>query len=78
MIVHKKLTITVEPQVYAGLQQMIGRGRISAFINALVRPHVIKEDLEAAYEEMAKDEEREQEAQEWSENLITDIQDETR
>ena len=78
MIVYKKLTITVEPKVYAGLQSVIGRGRISAFINALVRPHVVKEELEAAYAEMAKDEKREQEALEWSENLITDIQDETR
>lgn len=72
MTVQKKMTITVEPEVYAGLKRQIGRGRISAFINALVRPHVVKEELEKAYAEMAADEQREQEAEEWTENLITD------
>jgi predicted CopG family antitoxin len=76
--VHKKLTITVEQDVYAGLNSLIGRGRISAFINALVRPHVIKDELEKAYAEMAEDEKREQEAEEWSENLIGDTYNETR
>ncbi len=74
----KKLTITVEQDVYAGLNSLIGRGRISAFINALVRPHVIQDELEKAYAEMAKDEKREQEAEEWSENLIGDTYNETR
>ena len=75
---HKKLTITVEQQVYEGLHRVIGRGQISRFLNTLARPHVIEEDMEEAYREMARDEEREAEAMEWSENLLRDGQDETR
>ena len=73
---HKKLTITLEEEVYEGLRRFIGHGQISAFLNALARPHVVPEKLEAAYREMAEDEGLEAEALEWSENLISDIQDE--
>jgi hypothetical protein len=72
----KKLTITVDDDVYAGLHQTVGRRRISRFLNDLARPHVIKHALDAAYAEMAADEEREREATEWSEGLIADIADE--
>ncbi len=66
----KKLTLTVDERVYKGLHKKIGRGRISQFIEQLVRPHVTTEDLDAAYEVMSKEEKREQEALEWSEGLI--------
>ncbi len=72
MEAYKKLTITVERSVYEGLHRLIGRGRISAFLNNLARPHVVEEDLEHAYAEMAQDEERETKALEWSENLVTE------
>jgi hypothetical protein len=75
---HRKLTITIEQEVYEGLHRVIGRGRISAFLNALARPHVVEEDLEKAYREMASDSDREAEALEWSENLLRDSEDETR
>lgn len=75
---HRKLTITIEQEVYEGLHRVIGRGRISAFLNALARPHVVEEDLEKAYREMAEDSVRETEALEWSENLVRDGEDETR
>ena len=74
----KKLTITVEEDVYQGLHDVIGRGRISNFIEDLVRPHVLKRDLTADYQAMAQDEAREREALEWSENLIGDVAHETR
>ncbi len=74
----KKLTITVEEQVYEGLYNVVGRRNISQFINSLVRPHVIKPDLEAAYRDMAADEAREAEALEWAEATIGDVKDETR
>ena len=73
----KELTITVEEQVYNGLLQTVGRDNISQFINGLVRPHVMKSDLEASYREMAADEAREAEALAWSDALIGDA-DETR
>lgn len=63
----KKLTITLDEQVYEGLHKVVGRRRISKFIETLVRPHVINRDLDAAYREMAQDEAREAEALEWAE-----------
>jgi len=72
----KKLTITIDEGVYEGLHKVIGPRKISKFVEELVRPHVIRPNLEAAYAEMAKDEEREKEALEWAEGLIGDISDE--
>ena len=69
---YKKLTITLEEQVYEGLHQLIGRGNISSFINRLTKPYVIKKELEKSYQVMANDEDRERDALEWSENLLTD------
>jgi predicted CopG family antitoxin len=74
----KKLTITVDEKVYEGLHEVIGRQRISRFIEDLVRPHVLFQDLEAAYMEMAQDEARETEALAWSEATIGDVADEAR
>lgn len=63
---HRKLTITIDDEVYRGLQERVGPRRISGFIEELVQPHVIGGDaLEAAYREMAADPEREREAREW-------------
>jgi predicted CopG family antitoxin len=76
--VRKKLTITVDEQVYKGLHRVVGRRRISRFIETLVRPHVLREDLAAAYREMAEDEARENEALEWAEATVMDVGDETR
>ena len=72
---HKKLTITLDEQVYEGLHQVVGRGNISKFIESLVRPHVIGADLEADYRQMAQDEEGERQALDWAENMIGDVKD---
>lgn len=74
----KKLTITVDEKVYEGLRKRVGPRRISHFIEDLVRPHVIDEELEMAYAQMAKDEDRESEALEWSEAVVGDVSDEPR
>jgi hypothetical protein len=74
----KKLTITVDETVYEGLHKVIGRRRISQFIEDLVRPHVIGADLDAGYQAMAADEARETEALEWSEATIGDVADAAR
>ena len=74
----KKLTITVDEQVYFGLHDVVGRRKISQFIESLVRPHVIKHGLETAYREMALDEERETKALEWADATMGDVADETR
>ncbi|MFQ5525927.1 MAG: addiction module antitoxin [Thermoanaerobaculia bacterium] len=73
----KKLTITIDDEVYKGLYRRVGPRRISRFLEALARPHVIDEDLEAEYAAMAADEVREAEAVEWTDNLVGDALDET-
>lgn len=41
----KKLTITVDERVHEGLHAVVGRGRISRFIESLVRPYVVEKNL---------------------------------
>ena len=74
----RKLTITVDEQVYAGLHRVIGRRRISGFIESLVKPHVVTEDLTQAYQQMAQDEAREAEALAWAEATVDDVTDDPR
>ncbi|HET6197441.1 MAG TPA: hypothetical protein VFE12_16900, partial [Acetobacteraceae bacterium] len=38
----KKLTITVDADVYEGLHSVIGRRKISRFLTDLARPHVAR------------------------------------
>ncbi len=68
----KKLTITIDEEVYDGLKAVIGKRKISRFIEELVRPHVVKKDMYAAYQEMANDSVRESEALEWSEGTLAE------
>lgn len=63
----KKLTITVDDDVYKGLYAQIGKGNISRFLNEIARSYVITQEIQAGYQAMAADEEREAEALEWSE-----------
>jgi len=69
----KKLTVTIDEEVYEGLREIIGPRKISRFIEDLVRPHVTKKDIYAGYKEMAADELRESEALEWAEATVGDI-----
>ena len=45
---HKKLTITLDEDVYNGLHKKLGPRSISQFIEDLVRPYVESTDLEKA------------------------------
>src|SRR5436309_1145396 len=65
---HKKLTITLEEKVYRSLHTVIGRCNISQFIQSLIRSYVVDEDLESGYRDMARDREREGQAQQWAES----------
>ena len=70
---HKKLTISVDEVVYDGLNRIIGRGRISQFIEDLVRPHVPGIAIEEGYRAMAADVARERDAVEWVDALSQDM-----
>jgi predicted CopG family antitoxin len=69
----KKLTITIDEEVYTGLYKFIGPGKISRFVQEIVRPHVVRPNYESAYAEMAKDEKRENEALKWAEITFKDM-----
>jgi predicted CopG family antitoxin len=73
----KKLTITIDEEVYEGLHKTIGPRKISRYIQEIVRPHVVRPNLDSAYAEMAKDKKREKEAAEWAEITFLDVAHET-
>ena len=72
----KKLTLTIDEEVYEGLRRVIGPRKISRFVENLVRPHVVRQDLEASYAIMAQDLAREKEALEWADGLAGESVDE--
>ena len=74
----KKLTLTIDEEVYDGLRDVVGPRKISHFIEDLVRPHVVKNDLYAAYQTMSADRVRESEALDWAEATCGDVNDEKR
>lgn len=74
----KRMTITLDEAVYDGLNRRIGKGRISRFIEDLVRPHVMDMSLDEGYRAMAADKTREAEAQEWCNALAGDAADAAR
>ena len=65
VIMHRKMTITLDEEVYEGLYRMVGRRKMSQFIEDLLRPHVLDTSLDEGYRAMAADQEREAEAIEW-------------
>ena len=76
----KRMTITMDEAVYEGLVRVVGRRKISAFIESLTRPLVVGDDLAAGcwllaagYRAMGQDTAREEEALAWSEALIGDV-----
>ena len=75
---HKRMTITLDEVVYDGLHRLVGKRRMSQFIENLVRPHVVDTSLDDGYRAMAADPSREAEANAWCNALAKDMADETR
>ena len=74
----KKLTLTIDEEVYDSLRQVVGPRKISHFVEDLVRPHVVKRNLYDGYRAMAADCVRESDALEWVESTCGDISNEER
>ena len=55
-----------------------GSVKPTKFIEELVRPHVVRPNLELAYSQMSKDKKREAEALDWAEMTFKDIAHEKR
>ena len=68
----KKLTISISEEVYEGLYAKIGSGKISRFLDALARPHVVDEDIDAGYRAMSLDADREDQANDWTSGLVNE------
>lgn len=75
----RKLTITLDDDVYEGLHRVVGARKISRFIEKLVRPHLIDEDeLEAGYAALAAAEAADPNYGDWDEEPLGDVADESR
>ncbi len=66
----KKITISLDNDVYTGLLRHVGRSNISRFLNDLAKFHLQSLALENGYHSMAQDFEREKNALAWSENTL--------
>jgi predicted CopG family antitoxin len=73
---HKKVTISLDEDVYEGLYRTVGRRHMSQFIEDLLRPHVLDTSLDDGYRAMAADQEREAVATVWCNALLSDMADE--
>jgi hypothetical protein len=74
----KRMTLYFhDEKIYNGLIAMVGRGNISSFVENLIRPIILRnntdEEIEQGYKLMAQDEEREKEAQDWGNGVISDV-----
>ena len=69
-----RMTITLDAEVYKGLQRYVAPRKRSQFIENAIRPLLNKSeaDLEAGYAAMAANEEANAEALEWINGLIGD------
>ena len=69
----RKLTITIDQDVYDGLYRVAGKRNLSRFIESLLRPYVTADAMDEGYRQMAADTAREAEAREWVENTAMDV-----
>ena len=74
----KRLTITVDSDVYEGLRTLVGEASIGRFLNDLAKPYAVVPDLDVGYAAMAADEARDADAVAWCEGLIGDVAQEPR
>ena len=75
----KRMTITMDEDVYEGLFRVVGRGKVCQFLQELARPHVLQNAaLDEGYRAMAADSQYEAQAGEWINGLIGDLANEAR
>ncbi|MFQ5559586.1 MAG: hypothetical protein ACE5FU_03235 [Nitrospinota bacterium] len=61
----KKLTISIDESIYIRLHQLVGRGKISKFIETKITPFLTETSLAQAYKETSEDGSRTKEAEIW-------------
>ena len=78
MTMQKKLTITIDEDVYAGLYEVVGKRKISRSSSRWSGLTSCLAIFRTGYRQMAADTERETEAMEWMEGTAEDVGDEAR
>lgn len=66
----KKLTITIDEKIYNKLYSVVGSRKISKFIEELIKPSLVNNNLANSYNLMSNDKVREEQANEWIEGLL--------
>ncbi len=61
----KKLTLSIDPELYDSLYRTVGQRNISSFIEDCIRPILLSHNLRQAYKDMSQEEERRRNAAEW-------------
>jgi predicted CopG family antitoxin len=62
----KKLTLSIDAEIYEALHKMAGKRKIGRFIESLVRPHITSLELPEAGARLAQDELRNSAALSWA------------
>lgn len=74
----QKVTLMLDVEVYKGLVEKLGERGMGAYLSQLARPHVVtdNDEIEAGYKAMAADKDYENEANEWIEGTLCEIDEE--
>jgi hypothetical protein len=66
------MTFMLDETAYDGLVRVVGRGKVSQFLQALARPLVLDASMDDGYRAMRKDTQRQADASESITGLIAD------
>lgn len=70
----KRVNLYIQDEIlWENFSKLVGRGNISKWIENMIRPLVDKSSLANSYKAMARDKEREQEANEWINGTFGDV-----
>jgi hypothetical protein len=72
----KKLTLSIDAELYEALHKVAGKRKIGRFIEKIVRPHITLQELAQAGNQLIQDEKLESEALLWAGTTVGDSGDE--
>lgn len=68
----KKLTLSIDAEIYEALHKVAGKRKIGRFIEKIVRPHITSLELAQAGKQLTQDGKQEFEALLWAETNVGD------
>jgi hypothetical protein len=72
----KKLTLSIDAEIYEALHKVAGKRKIGRFIEKIVRPYITLQELAQAGNRLIQDEKLESEALLWAGTTVGDSGDE--